>query len=271
MEWRLLNTGFQDGPVNMAIDEAILLAHAEGKVPPTLRFYGWEPAAVSLGYFQRFEKEIDVQACQGLGIDWVRRLTGGRAVLHDHEVTYSVIISEEHLSGSVLETYKELSQGLLAGFQVLGARAELKAPDSTKVASVKGTSAACFDAPSWYELVVEDRKIVGSAQTRKSGVILQHGSIPLSIDLDRLVGILRVPSEQARARLKAMLSTKAVGIWDVLPDRPDFERVAQAMAEGFAQALEVKLIPGELTPEEQRITAQLRQSKYAGDQWTRRR
>ncbi len=127
MEWRLIKDSYHTGFMNMAIDEAIMIAHREGLVPPTIRFYQWSPPAVSLGYFQDLEKEIDVDVCQDMRIDIVRRPTGGKAVLHDKELTYSFIIKENHplVNDSILETYKKVSGGIIRGLAYLGIKAEL--------------------------------------------------------------------------------------------------------------------------------------------------
>lgn len=119
-EWRLLKTGFADGATNMAIDEAILLAVAEGKAPPTLRFYGWEPPCLSIGYSQSMG-EVDVDRCRKAGIGLVRRPTGGRAILHADELTYSVVApqTEPRVAGGVIESYRRLSLGLVAGLRAL--------------------------------------------------------------------------------------------------------------------------------------------------------
>src|SRR5699024_3640332 len=193
--WRLLHTGWRSSAENMAIDEAILIAHSEGKTPPTIRFYGWDPATLSIGYFQKVDKELDMDRLRKRKLGIVRRPTGGRAVLHDQEMTYSVIVGEDYpgMPTSVTDSYRVLSQGLLEGFRKLDLSAEMvpleTEEEKEKYASMG--SAACFDSPSNYELVVEGRKVAGSAQTRQRGVILQHGSILLDMDVDLLFDVLR--------------------------------------------------------------------------------
>jgi len=179
MEWRLIKDNYHTGFMNMAIDEAIMIAHREGLVPPTIRFYQWSPPAVSLGYFQDLKKEIDVDVCKNIGVDIVRRPTGGKAVLHDKELTYSFIIRESHplVNDSILETYKKISGGVIRGLSYLGITAELvPLRDKLKRDSLhKGKKSEirhsdfksiCFSVPSQYEVQVEDKKIVGSAQVR---------------------------------------------------------------------------------------------------------
>ncbi|GAB2693440.1 biotin/lipoate A/B protein ligase family protein [Paenibacillus thermoaerophilus] len=279
--WRFIHTGNLSPAENMAIDEAILTAHSEGNVPPTVRFYGWNPPSLSVGYFQKASEEVDFEALDRLGIGYVRRATGGRAVLHDRELTYSLIVSEDYpgLPKSVTEAYRVLSVGLLYGFQNLGLDAEMvtlaSEEEKRKYASPEGSSSACFDSPSWYELVVEGRKIAGSAQTRARGVVLQHGSILLDLDADLLFDLLRFPSERIKTRMKESFLRKAVAINELLEAKNlpavDLPRVEAAFFEGLARGLEAELVPGELTPYERELADRLVREKYGNEEWNHRR
>ncbi len=263
-QWRLLDTGCRDGFTNMALDEAILTAVSNGLAPPTLRFYGWSSPTLTLGYFQETRKEIDLTACQRLGVQVVRRLTGGRAVLHHREVTYSIIAPMAHpdMRGSVLECYLRLSQGLLAGYRNLGVKAKLATAPPGKTGS-----AACFDTPSWYELTAQGKKIAGSAQTRRMGCILQHGSLPLSLNNDLLLQCLHLPSDSIRERLTGTLTRHAAGINQLL-DRPvSYPEMIQALAEGWQQALGWQLEPGDLTTSELSLARKLIHSRYKTAAW----
>lgn len=270
--WRLLVTGFASGPANMAIDEAIAEAHARGLVPPTLRFYGWTPAAVSIGYFQKMAEEVDLAACRELRIDYVRRPTGGRAVLHDDELTYSVVISESLLLGDVIQTYRVLSQGLLAGMRSLGANAEMVSLEGqTAQEKLEAmSSAACFNSPSWYEVVVGGKKIVGSAQTRKEGMILQHGSILLGMDADKLFTVLKTP-EKLRLRLVRAFLSKATSLNEALGRTVSWEEAWKAVADGFVEALSLDIHRGKLLPWEEQRAKELEREKYASDAWNLRK
>jgi len=290
-KWRLLETGAADGPTNMAVDEAILIHHSRGEVPPTLRFYRWQPPTLSLGHFQQLEREVDREACRRLGVGLVRRPTGGRAVLHEHEVTYSIVLAQKYLPGGVVETYRVLSKGLLFGLHLLGVPAELYSPGKQKkekdfspagennddvveisavgaaggnsFPNVRGhLSAACFDAPSWYEVAVEGRKLVGSAQVRQRETILQHGSILLGLDEEKLFRVLAFPSEKFRERVKKTFADRATALDRVLSRPPAYEEVCLAMVQGFEKALGVELVPGALTAEEWATAVQLREEKY---------
>mgnify|MGYP002721619976 FL=1 len=179
--WNFINTGSHDPYYNMAMDEALLNFVSRGEIDPVIRFYTWDPATLSIGYFQRLTKEIDIEKVKEKGYGLVRRQTGGRGVLHDKELTYSVIVPESHpkMPSTITEAYRVISQGLLEGFKNLGFDTYFAVPRSKEEREKlkQPRSSVCFDAPSWYELVVEGRKIAGSAQTRQKGVILQHGSI----------------------------------------------------------------------------------------------
>ncbi|HWI60540.1 MAG TPA: biotin/lipoate A/B protein ligase family protein [Symbiobacteriaceae bacterium] len=251
----------------MAIDEAIMRAHGRGEVPPTLRFYGWEPAAVSIGYFQSMAKEIDLDAVRAGGWGYVRRPTGGRMIFHHMELTYSVAIQEALLPGGVMETYRELSQGLLAGFRALGVPAELSGGEvDPRRSDPGGNHTACFDTASAYELVVAGRKAAGSAQTRKDGVILQHGSIMLDMDVPLLFHLMRVP-EELRPRLVERLQKKAVTLREVMGRDVSYEEAREAFTRGFAAGMGLTLTPGALTPAEAADVAELVREKYGNDSW----
>jgi lipoate-protein ligase A len=286
----------------MAIDEAVLHALADGKGLPTLRFYRWEPACLSLGYNQH-HSEVDEDACVGLGYTWVRRPTGGRAILHTDELTYSVVApqDEPRVMGGIVESYRRLSQGLLAGLRALGADVfqaqEEKALDSH-------SSAVCFDTPSNYEITVNGKKVVGSAQVRRRGIVLQHGSVPLTGDLGRIFSCLRLPEfvpgaldagrpeaesppdadskahpgsdpmgampSSALSPWRDWLLARAATLGQVLEREISFDETADALARGFANALHLQLEPGGLSDYERTLVERLRREQYASDTWNRR-
>ncbi|MFB9753266.1 biotin/lipoate A/B protein ligase family protein [Paenibacillus hodogayensis] len=278
--WRFIRSGAGTPADNMAIDEAMLIAHSEGKTPPTVRFYGWNPATLSIGYFQKAEDEIALDELERQGVGFVRRPTGGRAVLHDRELTYSMIVSEEYpdMPSTVNEAYRVLSEGLVHGFRHLGLRAEMvnlgSSEEKAKYTSTAG-SAACFDSPSWYELVVEGRKIAGSAQTRSRGVILQHGSILLEMDVEQLFSLLRFSNERVKERLKQSFHTKAVSIGDICRGMGKgpvtYAEAEAAFHAGIGEGLNVRLVEGELTAYEKELAVSLAADKYGSDDWNLRR
>lgn len=270
--WRLLVTGFADGATNMAIDEAIMRAVAENLAPPTLRFYGWEPPCVSIGYSQSLAGEIDLERCRRDGVEWVRRPTGGRAILHTDELTYSIVLSlqDPRAFGGVVESYRHLSRGLVAGLAALQVHAAQAAYQERK-ARQSSLSAACFDIPSHYEITVNGRKLVGSAQTRRLGVLLQHGTLPLTGDITRVVKYLNLPSEAERAVLREKLAARATTLEEVLGRSLSFEEVVRAMSAGFMRALNVVLEAGSLTPPEQAWVEQLKAERYGNPIWNEAR
>jgi lipoate-protein ligase A len=274
-KWRWIPYEQYDSFTNMAIDEAMLLAHSDGRVPPTLRFYGWNPATLTLGYFQRSETEVDMGKVKEFGLGLVRRQTGGRAVLHDQELTYSVVISEKApgIPSSVMEAYRVLNEGLLNGFLRLGLDAQmvsLASEEEKKKYETLGSS-ACFDSPSWYELVVEGKKAAGSAQTRQHGVVLQHGAILLDIDVDRLFDVLCFPNVQVKERLKRSFRDKAVAINDLRRERATIEEAQKAFYHGFREGLGIELVEGELTSWEWDKVCELVETKYSTDEWNFKR
>ncbi|MGZ0053059.1 lipoate--protein ligase family protein [Brevibacillus gelatini] len=274
-QWRYIVTDAMSPAMNMAVDEAILQMHSEGKVPPTVRFYTWDPATLSIGYFQKAMKEINLEEVKRQGLGFVRRATGGRAVLHDQELTYSVIVSEEHprMPSGVTEAYKIISLGLLHGFQNLGLEAEMVslASEEEKEKYSSPGSSACFDSPSWYELVVEGKKVAGSAQTRQKGVILQHGSILLDMDVELLFSLLHFPSDRVKQRMMDSFRQKAVTINEVSPRPVSLQEAIEAFSKGFATGLEVELVPSTLTDEEMALAEELAKTRYGTDEWNLRR
>ena len=267
--WRYLPYTEHSGAENMAIDEALLLSMAHTVDPqPVLRFYGWNPATLSLGYAQSYNKEVDEASCRVEGIDIVRRPTGGRAVLHEYELTYSVIAPElnPNVTGTVIESYLKISQALLKGFRTLGVDAEMV----TNGGKLQDRSAMCFDAPSWYELVVDGRKLVGSAQVRKEGVLLQHGSILLHFDVERLFKLLKFSSDGVRERLMAGFKAKACALDEVWTRPIEREELEQEICSGFCDIMGIKLLNSQLTVQEILLKEEAL-LKYRSDAWTKKR
>ncbi|MCR8847113.1 lipoate--protein ligase family protein [Rossellomorea sp. SC111] len=273
--WRFIDSGNCSPSYNMALDEALLDWHSEGKIPPTIRFYGWDPATLSIGYFQKVEKEIDLDAVKEHGLGFVRRPTGGRGVLHEHELTYSVIVSEEHpeMPKTVTEAYRVISEGILKGFQGLGLEAYFAVPRTAEEREglKNPRSAVCFDAPSWYELVVEGRKVAGSAQTRQKGVILQHGSILLDLDEDKLFSLFKYPSDRVKERMQRAFKSKAVAMNEISSVPVTMDMAKKAFKKGFEEGLNIHLEPYELSGEETQYVVDLAESRYESDEWNFKR
>ncbi len=261
-EWRLLlEQEPGDGAWNMALDEAIMDAVAEGAAPPTLRLYQWAPPCLSLGRRQPLEG-VDLARLRADGCDAVRRATGGWAILHTDELTYSVTLTPDdpRANGPILDAYRKLSAGLVAGLSLLGVAAVMKP------ASAGGThnlTAACFEVPSAYEITAQGRKLIGSAQARPNGRVLQHGSLPLQGDIGRVTRYLTFSDEAERETLASHLRERAATLSELAGRAIPFAEAADAMRRGFAQALNVTLTPGAPTPDELRRAHALADEKQA--------
>lgn len=272
--WRLIiDREPRSGAANMALDQAIALACAAGESPPTLRFYRWQPPAVSLGRHQPLA-DLDLAVVADYGYDVVRRTTGGRAILHIDELTYSVAAAatEPRVAGGVMDAYLRLSNALVAGLQLIGVAAD-KAGGNVRAGPE--VSAACFEAPSAYEITVQGRKLMGSAQSRRAKYVLQHGSLPLWGDITRLIDVLRLEAE-ARRHLRRQLAdhactlATAMGVADEAPAL-QFEQVAQKIVQGFATTLNLSFQSSGPTPSELQTAARLIREQYASVAWTESR
>ncbi|MFW5686836.1 MAG: lipoate--protein ligase family protein [Halanaerobium sp.] len=271
LKWRLIIDDKNNAYYNMAVDEAIMKIHSQKESPPTLRFYGWEPAALSLGYFQQAKKEIDFVRCHQEGIDSVRRLTGGRAILHVRELTYSIIIREDYnlLADSIEKSYQQISSGLAAGLQKLGVPAELKAVERDKKAP-RGKSAACFDAPSWYEVIINNKKLIGSAQRRKMNTILQHGSLPLDNSGQDIFDLLNYKSDRLRKKGRRIFKAKSTNLKEAGFEFKK-EELIEALSSGLAEKLTIDFESSTLTADEKKLAEKLAAEKYSKKNWTYKR
>lgn len=288
MKWRLLRTGYNSGAWNMAVDEAIMIHVAKKAVPPTFRLYGWRPPTLSLGRLQSYQRDVDSDNCRSLGVDVVRRPTGGRAVLHDNEVTYSLIISEDDpfLPPNLRDSFYLATDGIVKGLAVLGIEAEIQGRQfagglakacRSELRGEQGAgqavqSGACFDSPSWYEVVADNKKLVGSAQARLNGVFLQHGSILIALDADKVCHVLQYDSPDARAHASTQLLEHATSIEAILGRSVSFAEVEEAVILGMREHIgPIELVEGKLLPEELSSAEDLISRKYAADAWTKRR
>jgi lipoate-protein ligase A len=266
--WRVIVDGAADGLFNMAVDEAIAQAVASGQALSTLRLYGWEPGCLSLGYAQS-ASDVQTDALRARGWDVVRRLTGGRAILHIDEMTYSVVtpLDDPRVEGGVVESYRRLSRGLMAGLGSLGAAVSAGKGDG----SARGFDGpVCFEVPSDYEITSQGKKLLGSAQTRRGGVVLQHGALPLWGDITRICDVLVFASDAEREEARTRLLSRAITLEEALGQRVSMEDVVEAMTDGFHEALCLTLQPGDLSPEERARAEFLRETKYASAEWTMR-
>ena len=242
--WRLLDTGALQAAINMGIDEALLYLHARGESPPTLRFYQWDPPAISLGYFQRLH-HINFPRCRELGLDVVRRPTGGRAVMHQGDLTYSVIAGAQEGMPAFLKTaYGLLCGGLLAGFRLLGIEAEMgHEPAGSTQPDV------CFLLSTGGDIVYQGKKFVGSAQTWLASSLLQHGSIVLESQVQTWLDLLGA-NHGSLGTLAGRLRALTTSLDEMLGHRIEAPEVKLAIQKGMAQALGIRFEAGELSPRE---------------------
>src|SRR6202158_2414728 len=247
--WRLLVDAAAGGAWNMAVDEVLLDGVVAGAAAPTLRFYGGIPACLSLGSFQPFDV-VDLDGCRALGVDVVRRPTGGRAILHDCELTYSVALPASVLGhdGGVLPSYYRLSLALQDGLRRLGVPATLAPKSAAGGPPVHGP--VCFDHPSAHEILLRGRKLVGSAQMRRAGGILQHGSILIEPRIDKLAACLRLPVAVGSGAREGSerIEDGVAGLAEL--GLTEQARIAAALGDAFAARFGVRLVAGPLGQDE---------------------
>jgi lipoate-protein ligase A len=258
--WRILKIETNNAAMNMAIDEAILLSRAAEKVPNTLRFYRWQPSAVSIGRFQKLEEEVNLQNCQKLGVDFVRRISGGGTVYHDAqgELTYSVVAKSQDMGAKdITDVYTRIYAAISEALRMLGIQTDYS-PGNAK------------NCPN---LTVNGKKISGSAQANKGGIVLQHGTLLLDVDLPRMFTVLRVPWANSCMQVVKVAKGKITSIKNELGHEVSPETAANVIAHGFAVALNIQVVEnvqtleGELTPQEKTLAERLYKEKYNTKDW----
>jgi len=259
MAFRLLSHNVSNIFESMAIDEAIFIATAQNKKPPTIRFYGTHPAAISIGYFQELE-DINIKKCREEGIDIVRRITGGKAVFHFNEITYCVVASnsDKIFPNSIVGTYEIISQCIARGLSYLGIEAYLA--EGGRVPAHQALGACCFSTPSESELLVDGRKICGSAQMRKRGGFLQHGSLLTSFDARRTAALLLPAGALEKAD---DLNNSVTSIDKQIKTPVDVKDICKKIEMGFINELGIELTEDKLTAAEEKLKNELLK-KYKG-------
>lgn len=252
----------------MAVDEAIMEAVGTENVPPTLRLYAWDPACLSLGYGQRFT-DADFSRLEHLGWDIVRRPTGGRAILHTDELTYSLSLpaTDELAIGTVVESYRRISLALMSGLTQLGA-----SPHADQRADRIESGPVCFETPSHYEITVTGRKLVGSAQVRRKNAVLQHGSLPLYGDIAQICEALVFADDASRQAAEEHVRQRAITLADALGFEVSWAEAASAVVQGFIDTYAVDFddYANTLTQAESARAQQLMSEVYATSEWTNR-
>ena len=253
----------------MAVDEAVVRAIEQGEALPTIRVFGWDPPAVSFGYAQRIQREIDPEKCRQEGIDIVRRASGGRAVLHWNELTYSVLCAAEDplLGGSIKESYRRISACLVAGIRSLGIDARFE-PSHKKIPGPRAETltSPCFSSTTQFEITVRGRKLVGSAQRRLGKMLLQHGSFLLGPEHRKIVDLFPATQEILRQRFQKQLREKTISLSEISSEL-EFSQIAAAIANGFKDTLGLTLETGYLSSYEHELTEHLVDTKYSTRDW----
>lgn len=238
---RVLETGCNPGAWNMALDET-LLTNSVDHDTPILRLYGWQPPCVSIGYFQSMEEEVDVQKCSIMGVDVVRRITGGGAVLHEFELTYTFIT--KNYPANILESYELICEPVVLCLNRLGYIAKYVPLN---------------------DIVVDNKKVSGNAQTRKNNTLLQHGTILLAVDIEKMFSMLKVPSEKIKDKMIKDVKARVTGI------NRSFEEVASNLKESFAEIFGAQIITDTLSSKEKKDTEKFVIEKYSSRQWNWRK
>ncbi len=267
---RVLTTPGCSPAWNMAVDEALFNTCGRDTGPMTLRIYSWNPPAVSLGYGQTVEDEVDPGRCERYGIELVRRITGGRTVLHDQELTYSLVAPESHpalgrQSGVMI---RKVSEALIDALRHFDIRGELAPRESC---GTGGGSDVCFTATGRYEITVHGRKLAGSAQRRSRGRVLQHGSILLGPGHRRLPLLMPAHDHERRDTIARLLRERTISVSELIPRTPAFEEWAHVLSMSFLEHLNLEGRTDALDDGEQREAALLVESRYGNADWTHRR
>jgi lipoate-protein ligase A len=251
-EWRLLQTGASTAAKNMAIDRAVLVANSRGLVPPTVRFYEWIPSAISIGYFQSLEEEVDLQMCEKYKVDYVRRITGGGAVFHEDELTYSIVIPESHplIPKNIMKSYHNICGAIIKGLSELGINS---------------------DYMPINDIICNGKKISGNAQTRKEKTVLQHGTVLTDVNVDKMFSVLKVPNEKIKDKMISDVKQRVTSIRQILGKKANFDEIAAAMKTGFEKQFGIKLVEGALLKEEKKLTDKYEKECFLSKEWNHKR
>jgi len=267
--WRLIRSSPSTGSWNMAVDEAIFEKVIKKKVPPTLRLYGWNPYCLSIGHAQSVS-EVNTEELVRKGWDLVRRPTGGRAILHADELTYSICVrlDDPLVHGGVIESYRHLSNFLLTALEHVGIDADSKIKNEEEKHLSKDP--VCFQYPSDYEITFHGKKLIGSAQARKKEGLLQHGAIPLFGDIARIISVLNFKSEIGRSTAKRNLLDRATTIQKISKKNISYDRLSNALIDAFEETFNVRLEKTSLSPGELTRAKEIQNEKYTNDSWISR-
>ncbi|MRS03385.1 lipoate--protein ligase family protein [bacterium] len=266
-QWRLIRSPASSAAFNMALDEALLSSTAQKRSLPTLRLYSWSVPSLSLGYAQP-ASDVDLNELNARGWQLVRRPTGGKAILHTDELTYSVTapLDDPLVSGSLLESYQRISIALQKALTTLGT--PTSADDNPAVPPAQSkTDPVCFQTPSNYEITWNGKKLIGSAQARKLGGVLQHGSLPLCGDLSRITQVLAYPNLMERQNAAIKTLAQATTLEGASGRSVSYTEAAEAIILSFSAQFGISFIQDEPSQDELEITNDLMREKYDSDSW----
>lgn len=252
----------------MALDDVLLQRVQAGISPPVVRLYRWQNPTLSLGYSQRKAEQYDLQSCRKHGVEVVRRLTGGRAVLHDDELTYAVISRHQgQFSGTISGSYQYIAQVLLDALASLGLDVRVAARHGVGRAASRVEQSACFTAPAQFEIICGDKKICGSSQKRTRQGFLQHGSLPLNMDLLRLFLLLNTDKNLNPTEGVQRLAEKIGWINRFCQPPCSVEQLEAALVNAFCHRWPVDFIEQAITAEELHQATILSQRRYSHLDW----
>ncbi len=247
--WRLIDIMVEDAPTQMAIDEAVASARRREETPNTVRMYRWNPSAVSIGYFQSIAKEVNLEECEKQEIDVIRRITGGGAVFHDYngELTYSFVAPENDakVPRDILASYELICRAVIKGLAHLGVNSEFKPVN---------------------DIIAGGKKISGNAQTRRHGVVLQHGTVLIDSDIVKMFQVLRVSDAKISDKMIKSVEERVTNIRRYLDRDVSFSETRDALVLGFEETFDVELVPGELTEYEGKLVEEYRR-RYSSHEW----
>jgi lipoyl(octanoyl) transferase len=248
--WRLIEDGLGDGRLNMAIDRAILAACDRGQAPATLRLYGWDKPTLSIGYSQNILMDVNKEQCEQRNIPIVRRFTGGRALLHQHELTYSLVAPIPHpgIPDNLAGAFCEVSKAVILSLEKAGVTNPKMVGKGKRTPGMnRKRSPACFSASNHWEISVKGKKLAGSAQRRLNGAFLQHGSILLDKDCELANSLFRYFSETEKNRGLKELTSNTLTLKEVLPFNMDWKILTHYFVEGFQETFPASWQPGFLS------------------------
>ncbi len=250
MQFHILKTGLNPGPYNMALDEALLETHIAGGCPPIVRLYGWNPPAVTIGYSEKIEDVIDIARCRASGIDIIRRLTGGGAVIHDNEITYSLIAPEKFIGAGIADSFRFTTRAIIFALELLGLEAEF-APIN--------------------DIIVQGKKISGNAQVRRRGSVLQHGTILLSADKKKMFSLLKIPETKLERKKLAHAADRITAADELLDRDVGFDEAEAALEKGFHRWSGEELPDYNLNENIIALTSTFISYRYSNPDWNYRR